>query len=489
MNLKGAEDSRRRSPRMGIRFQMFVALNALMTVLVSGFLVGEYRVDRHERLLTIRTALDEEARLLWLGSLQLRQADSDAAQAFVNDVLTQLDETHRSSHIVLVRNQAHDSLAVSKGLLPSAIQAMLEQHVESDDATFRDGGTAFMKGVYRGDGRTAMIAEDLNAIEAGIRADLSRHILSVLFLAVAGGAVINLVVTRVVIIPLEHLASAVQAIEQGALGTQVQSHASRESAALADTINQMSRTLASNQEERVRQMAKAKQIQEHLLPHDLSIPGLSIATAFRPADEVAGDFFDIIPLADGKCLFCLADVSGHGVSAALNAVMLKVLLSAAAERSSSPANVLQSIDAALFDVTLPEMFATMFVLRVCLQSGVIEYASAGHESGWLVRPDGELQELVSTGPPVGTDLELGWETRVIEADAGTRILLATDGVTEAAAPDGTLFTRKRLGRDFRDYGKLPLKAVLESIEQDVDRHCQLRPLHDDSTLLALEIAG
>lgn len=489
MDLPSPVPSERSLPRMGIRFQMFVALNSLMTVLVTGFLVYEYYVDRQERLAAVRTALDEEARLLWLGALHLRQSDPAVAQAFVNDVMAQFSQSHGSRHIVLVRDGAGEHLACSEGIPHSAVRELSRLDFRPDNSSFRAGDAAFVVGMFRGDDRTAIIAEDLQAIEDELRADLSRHVLSVLFLAVAGGAVINLVVTRIVIVPLEQLASAVQAIEQGTLGAAVHSRASRESAALADTIHQMSQTLARNHEERARQMAKAQRIQQHLHPKTLSVPGLHIATIFRPADDVAGDFFDVVPLPDGDCVVCIADVSGHGVSAALNAVMLKVLLAAAVERSPAPADILRSIDATLFDVTLPEMFVTMIVLRVGPQSGALAFASAGHESAWLLRPGGELQELSSTGPPVGTGFELGWETRTLQIAPGTRILLATDGVTEAAAPDGTLFSRGRLGSDFRDHARLPLQDVLAAIQHDVDRHCQSRPLHDDFTLLALEVTA
>lgn len=167
--------------------------------------------------------------------------------------------------------------------------------------------------------------------------------------------------------------------------------------------------------------------------------------------------------------------------------MLKVLLFAATQQSTSPADVLKAVDAALFDVTLPEMFATMAVLRICADSGVIDYASAGHESVWLRQPNGDLRELSSTGPPVGTNFGMRFEEETFNAVPGTRLLLTTDGVTEAAAPDGTLFSRERLRQAFSESAGFPLQDVLTLIENRVDAHRLDKRLNDDVTLLVVEI--
>lgn len=487
MNREPPNGSAKTKSPWGIRLQVQVVLNALMAVLVAGFLAYDSWGDRQSRLSAIHTGLNEESRLLWLGSLHLRASDTAASQAFVDDVLAHLSETHGSQHIVIVNDGTRVYLALAEGIPESIVAELTRNIAERGGATFRHGGLAFMVGQHTHEGRTAIIAEDLAAISAAVQADLSRHILSVVFLAVVGAVLINIVVTRIVILPLEQLAAGVVAIEQGALGTQIPCPSSRELAELADVINHMSLTLAKNDEERLQQMAKAKRIQEHLQPKPVAIPGLTIATAFRPADEVAGDFYDVIPLPDTSCLVCVADVSGHGVSAALNAVMLKVVLSAAVERSAFPGDILRSIDATLVSVTLPEMFVTMVVLRVWPRAGVLEYASAGHESCWILRPNGELQELSSTGPPVGTGFGMDWETKTLASEPGMRILLSTDGVTEAAAPDGTLFSRNRLGKCVREGASLSLQELVVTIEQDVDRHCQQQRLKDDVTLLAIEI--
>lgn len=91
-------------------------------------------------------------------------------------------------------------------------------------------------------------------------------------------------------------------------------------------------------------MARAERIQQHLLPHDLNSPGLRVTHLFQPADTIAGDFFDRIELPNGDVVFCVADVTGHGVAAALTASMLKSLLSNAAEDFSDPAEILASVN-------------------------------------------------------------------------------------------------------------------------------------------------
>jgi phosphoserine phosphatase RsbU/P len=248
----------------------------------------------------------------------------------------------------------------------------------------------------------------------------------------------------------------------------------------------MSSQLAAIDRERATQMRKARRIQENLLPRQMESTAFAAATSFRPADEVAGDYYDFLRCSDGNWIVGLADVSGHGVSAALNAAMLKVLLMDSAERLTDPSEILRDIDRKLDAVTLPEVFATMIVIRVCPATGVLEYSNAGHESGWLLKRDGRLLELPSTGPVVGVDIGSPWQTGRLEVSRGDRLLLVTDGVTEMANGNGELFGRQRLSAAFAAGPADTVQERVDSINAALATHRGDARAHDDATVILLE---
>ncbi len=100
---------------------------------------------------------------------------------------------------------------------------------------------------------------------------------------------------------------------------------------LSSSINSKSMALKENNLDRRSQMENARKLQQYLLPHGVQIPQLETAHIFKPADSVAGDYYDFLPLQDGSCFICIADVSGYGVPAAMGAAMLKSLPPAASE--------------------------------------------------------------------------------------------------------------------------------------------------------------
>lgn len=150
----------------GIRFQMFAALNTLMVILVTGFLFYDYHGDRATRLTSVRTALNEEARLLWLGASHLSGPDPDLIQVFVDDALTQLHRTHDSEHIVFIGAEDREYLAATAGISESHLSKFRRQFSNSGEPASGESHAAFMTGIHRGNGQTAVIAEDQDAIES-----------------------------------------------------------------------------------------------------------------------------------------------------------------------------------------------------------------------------------------------------------------------------------------------------------------------------------
>jgi sigma-B regulation protein RsbU (phosphoserine phosphatase) len=236
-------------------------------------------------------------------------------------------------------------------------------------------------------------------------------------------------------------------------------------------------------------MERARAIQDCLRPDLKEIAGARFACINQPAAEVAGDYFDVLPSADGGMILCVADVSGHGVPAAMGAAMLKTLLLNGAGRESDPAQLLGLLNAAFCRVTLPEDFATMALLHFAPGSPAAAYASAGHEPVVLLHPTGRTEDLKATGFPIGVESPSTWEGRALSVEPGDRLIMLTNGLVETMSPAGEPYGRERLFRDLVDLRFLPLAHMLAEILERVTTFRGGTPQQDDLTALAVEFTS
>ncbi|MCP3979826.1 MAG: serine/threonine-protein phosphatase [bacterium] len=188
---------------------------------------------------------------------------------------------------------------------------------------------------------------------------------------------------------------------------------------------------------------------------------------------------------DRSATFAVADVVGHGVSAAMYAGMLRSTLDAARRRDPDPrrliGELLDGID--FFD---PPRGATLFYAHL-LCDGRVRYFSAGHLPVlWLTR-QGRVRRLEATGLPLSTFFrDRPYEIGEIRLDAGDRLLAFTDGIPEAMDPAENEFGLDGVEKSFAAGAKLAPGAVLASLLEEVERHAGGRPSGDDSTLLIVE---
>ncbi len=191
----------------------------------------------------------------------------------------------------------------------------------------------------------------------------------------------------------------------------------------------------------------ARQIQSKLLPSlDRTIAGLVVQARYAPAGSVAGDFYDV--LSDGHCLgILIADVSGHGVPAALSASMLKVALHAQIEHMASPEKILAGLNKSLCG-TLGNQFITAAYVFVDTARRELRYAGAGHPPVLLWRSAAnQVESLEENGLFLGPFPHAQYTTRGSPFEPGDRCLLYTDGLVEAANANDEEFGAPRL-RDF-----------------------------------------
>jgi len=179
------------------------------------------------------------------------------------------------------------------------------------------------------------------------------------------------------------------------------------------------------------ELAAARQIQMSILPKSPpAIRGLDVAALYAPASEVAGDFYDFAPIDGDRVGILVADVSGHGVPAALVASMLKVAFAGHAELAAQPARLLEEFNR-FFCGKLERQFITASYAVIHATTGDVTLASAGHPPPLIVRGNRTIEEIAADGVVLGRfgGARFGEKsTRLASADA---IVMYTDGVPEA----------------------------------------------------------
>jgi sigma-B regulation protein RsbU (phosphoserine phosphatase) len=191
------------------------------------------------------------------------------------------------------------------------------------------------------------------------------------------------------------------------------------------------------------ELATARTIQMAALPRTSpSLAGIEVATVYMPASEVAGDFYDFIELADGTLGIFIADVSGHGVPAALVASMLKIALATQIENASSPARILAALNT-LFCGRLERQFVTAAYVHIDPVVGTLVVASAGHPPP-ILRHGEDSAEVVAAGVVLGRFRDARYEELTRPFVPGDTLVLYTDGVTETANRDAEMWGDERL---------------------------------------------
>lgn len=477
-----------RRARTTIRYQLLVAVNLVLAVLVTLFFLYDYRRELASRLTDKRIALDEEAKTLLPAALHMRDYGRESVQQYVDDVCGQMQDADSPGHHIVIQFGDDTFQASAHHRASREILLAMQQAAESPSRRSEFGQSELVVGTYEQSDGTVYVSEEMKTLYHSVIGDVLRRLGGFLVLALVAVIVVNLVLARVVTRPLDQLVTTVQKIGEGRLGVQSSSFRSAELDYLAGEINAMSESLAAADRDRKTQMAKAREIQQNLLPKGIRIPGLKIAYFFEPTDDVGGDYYDTLPLNDGTWLFCVADVTGHGVPAAMTAAILKALLMQATESLTTPAKILHFINHRLIAINLSGEFVTMFLARVSHVEGRIWYASAGHEPAWLRAADGKMQPLDSTGLILGVKEDATWDDATIEFAASDRLLMVTDGASETYNTEGQIFGRKRLGELFDENAQYPLEQTASRMNDLLAIFRGDARQQDDVTVVLVEFA-
>ena len=237
-----------------------------------------------------------------------------------------------------------------------------------------------------------------------------------------------------------------------------------------------------------RELEMAARVQQDLFPRAfLKVPGLDYAGICRPARGVSGDYYDFLPVGEGKLGLLLADVSGKGMSAALLGASLHAAVRTNVRSGEGGCgNVLAKANRLLFETTAPERFATIFYAVYDAASRKLTYANAGHCPPVLVRQEACIR-LESLTPPLGMLPALEDIEREVQLIPGDSPLLFSDGATEAADEKGVEFGEEGLLHALHHAHTRGAAGTCEFVIEEVRYHLREQRQPDDITLIAVKV--
>jgi serine phosphatase RsbU (regulator of sigma subunit)/tetratricopeptide (TPR) repeat protein len=250
------------------------------------------------------------------------------------------------------------------------------------------------------------------------------------------------------------------------------------------------------EQERLKQeMELGRQIQLSLLPHSTPIlKGYRIEGLMNPAQEIGGDYYDFVPLSnsgDGDRLgIVIADVTGKGVDAGMVMGITKSLIYSLSEQNMTTREMVLKLNKHLCNLLNRQKFVSLIYGECADQGNTFRWSGAGHEYVLVLRNSGrhEVEEIVTGGVILGVfdHIEKDIEEKSISLQKGDKIILYTDGVTEAKNADDSLFTRQRLVETLRQAPELTAHDLLVYIDQKVREYIGNAAQYDDITLVVIE---
>lgn len=230
----------------------------------------------------------------------------------------------------------------------------------------------------------------------------------------------------------------------------------------------------------------AREIQKAMLPPGrFRAPGADIAGFSRPANTVGGDFYEILPLGDGRLVVAVGDVAGKGSPAALLMALLLAMMRTLTDERLEPADLIGRLNVQVCRQAPGSRFITLFYAVFDTKTGELAYVNAGHTPALLLRNGGETERLHQGGVALGLFDESVYSEGQVLMHAGDLLAIYSDGITEAENPEGRPFDERGLETVLTAERLNNIAAIGSAVSKAVEIHTADTRLADDLTLLLL----
>lgn len=235
----------------------------------------------------------------------------------------------------------------------------------------------------------------------------------------------------------------------------------------------------------------AQRIQHNIIPQEKDFPvrnELFFGSQYRSMESVGGDLYDIIQIGRNGYGFLMADVSGHGVPAALVTAMAKVAFISHSGWNKTTSEVCSAVNSEIFNLIGDlDYYLTAYYGMINLETGKFVFTNASHHPALLYRPsESKIESLDTNGFMIGVINEVNYESGEVQLQTGDRILLFTDGIIEARNHDGEFYEYERLYNFIRESGHLPPNEFVKNLVEHIEHFCEGRKFDDDIAVLYFE---
>jgi sigma-B regulation protein RsbU (phosphoserine phosphatase) len=256
-------------------------------------------------------------------------------------------------------------------------------------------------------------------------------------------------------------------------------------------VNELAHSLADEaaRHQRVqREVEIAREVQERLFPEIPTVPGLDLAGHCRPALGVGGDYYDVVPLEDGRLAIAIGDISGKGIAAALLMASLRASLRGLVDASSQDlAAIIRKLNRLIHESSTANRYATFFFAIYDPAAMILQYVNAGHNPPIILR-GAEAIRLEASGPVIGLLKDVEYEEGALEMMPGDLFIGYTDGISEAMTVDDEEWGEDRMQAAAGEIADRGARGILQGIFAAADGFTAGAPQHDDMTLLVLRLA-
>ena len=240
-----------------------------------------------------------------------------------------------------------------------------------------------------------------------------------------------------------------------------------------------------------RELQMAREVQVSLIPASTPvIPGWDLAACWKPAHEVSGDFYDFVPISDGKYGIVVADVSDKGMPAALFMTLSRSVIRSIAGQHERLDEEISKANHLIWRDSREGMFITLFYAMLKPDSGDVTYVNAGHNPPLLLRSESKIFEtLARTGMAAGVEDNTPYAQATVTLAANDYLVMFTDGVTDAQIGDAPPFGEDRFKATIQKHAGKSAREMIEAIEKEVCEFSGSGEPVDDVTLLIARRTG